>query len=443
MGSSVSILFFPAIILTAIYGGYGPSLVATVAATAALAFWFVPPYGSFDIGADDLIRLAVFGVVAVATASLSARRMRAEQSQDESFRGLQSTLQTMTKVSGWPLFVGETLEGGAHRALAHAAHVVGCDEAVAVWEAEDEPWVYLVSSSIGSALIKRAPDDRAVLLDEHQARFEASAPFQVEHVEGQAFFRGVPRAPELNPLLKLVAREIGNSLDQLTVHDRLRQLAVREDRIRVARDLHDGVLQALTGIRLQLQALADDETSSSAASDRLLALERAIAIEQRELRVFIEGLKPVDRSADSPRGALSRQLEELRERIGVEWETPIAVRVDPADLALPRAAAEPVVLMINEAIVNALKHAHATRVSVDVAASEDGGIRVLVSDDGRGFAFRGRRDHDDLVSSGAGPVSLRERVVSLGGRLSIDSATSGSRVEITLPAPAGTGVPAK
>jgi signal transduction histidine kinase len=284
--------------------------------------------------------------------------------------------------------------------------------------------------------VRHPPAERDTLFADHDRRFDASAPFHVEHVEGRAYFgQGMKVTTELTALLHLVAREIGNSLDQLSVHDRLRQIAVREDRIRVARDLHDGVLQALTGIRLQLQALADDETASQAATERLLALERAIAIEQRELRMFIDGLKPGERNVDVPRGSLDEQMEDLRQRLGAEWKTPLAIRVQPAGVILPRQTAEAVVLMVSEAIVNALKHSRATRVSVDVDATGRDSLRLTVVDDGRGFAFRGRRDHEDLVATGAGPVSLRERVVSLGGRLSIDSSASGSTVEIALPGP--------
>ena len=60
LGSSMSLFFFPAVVFTAMYGGHGPALVATVLSTLSLAFFFVQPYNSFDIGADDAIRLAVF-----------------------------------------------------------------------------------------------------------------------------------------------------------------------------------------------------------------------------------------------------------------------------------------------------------------------------------------------------------------------------------------------
>ncbi len=74
MGPSVSILFFPAVLFTAIYFGYGPAILATVLSTAALSYFFIPPYHSFNIGADDGIRLAVFAVIAIVAGSISAAR---------------------------------------------------------------------------------------------------------------------------------------------------------------------------------------------------------------------------------------------------------------------------------------------------------------------------------------------------------------------------------
>jgi signal transduction histidine kinase len=261
----------------------------------------------------------------------------------------------------------------------------------------------------------------------------ASAPFEIEHLKGRTFFSGVRSVtPDLVPLVEVVAREIGTSLDQLYLHDRLQQVAIREDRIRLARDLHDGVLQSLTGIRFQLQALADEQRDSSALGERLLAVERAIASEQRELRLFIEDLKPEARRTVAS-GPLARHLEELRTRLAVEWKTPILVRVEPADIVLQDGDDQAVRLMVREAVVNALKHAHPSRIAVDVSANGGGGLRIVVSNDGRGFPFRGRFDHEQLIAVNAGPVSLRDRIISLGGRLEIDSTATGSRLEITLP----------
>jgi len=479
IGPSVSILFFPTVILVAMYGGYGPALFTTLLSTTTLAFFFVPPYYSFHIGVDDVIRLTVFAVVAVVTASISSARARAEESHQRAIAELKGVLDTLRKVSGWPLFVDVSLAVGAAKLLAHAAGVVGCARAVAVWEAEEEPWVYVAGSGVhaadAEAIARCAPALLTPLVDPalegttfvsadapgadmavtvwHPSLFTAwrgrpvhpelgrrlvgpglaSAPFEVEHLKGRIFFSGEgSAAPELIPLVQVVVHEVGNSLERLYLQEHLHQIAIREDRIRVARDLHDGVLQSLTGIRLRLQALADEPDAPAIARDRLLALERAIAIEQREIRLFIEDLKPAHRPAAAARG-VAQALEELRGRLAVEWNTPISVRVSPADLPLPASAEQTFRLLVREAVVNALKHAHPSRVSVDVRAHGVDGLLVVVSDDGRGFPFHGRLEHEELVTSGVGPVSLRERLASFGGSLAIESMPTGSRVEITLP----------
>lgn len=475
MGTSVTILFFPAVIVTATYGGYGPSLLATILSSGALAYFFIPSHHPIDIGTDDLIRVIVFATVAMLTASLAAAQRRAEMAQRRALEESREALRTLRKVSGWPLFVDATLAGAAARLLEHAGSVVGSAAAVAVWEAEDEPWIYLVDSSAGETAVRRfAPKELehvvepeldwttfvsdstagangfivsrdgmlaswtgAVAHSAVAARLGdgplASAPFAVEHLRGRLFFTGLTSAsPDIIPLVEVVAREVGNSLERLHLHDRLQQVAIREDRIRVARDLHDGVLQSLTGIRFRLQALADEQDAPSAVRDQLLAVERAIAIEQRELRLFIEDLRPVPRRREAD-GTVASSLEELRARLAAEWSTPITIRVNPPELSLSQEAEQTLRFVVREGAVNALKHAHPSRVSVDVVHDSPEWLRVTIANDGRGFPFRGRLEHDELLAANAGPVSLRERLASVSGTLAIESSATGSRLEIALP----------
>ncbi len=470
---SIALLFFPAIILPAMYAGYGPALLATVLSTVSLAYFFVPPRFSFNIGLDDAIRLAVFMVVAVGTASFSYARQRAEDALRKSLRDLQLATNTLRKVSGWPVLIGPEMSEGARTILQHAATVVGSAHALAVWEAEDEPWVYLADDMSDRSDVEKHPpteltpfvpeafagatlltldpagENAAVLVSHNGAitRWRgpwmhaaiaarlveprcASAPFRTEHLVGRVFFSGLADVGEdLAPIIDVVAREVGASFDQVFLGGRMHGVAIREERIRLARDLHDGVLQTLTGIRFELQAIAEDAAASS--RDRLLAIERSIAIEQRELRLFIEDIKPTARTA-SDAGQLSQDLEAMRIRLGAEWKTPIVIRLTPAALSLPEAHARAVRLMIHEAIVNAMKHAHPSRVSVDLYGGVDV-LQIVISDDGRGFPFRGRVEHDELVGSSRGPASLRDRVVALDGRIAIESKVTGSRVEISLP----------
>jgi signal transduction histidine kinase len=476
MGTSVSILFFPAVLFTAIYGGYGPALLATVLSTAALAYFFVRPYWSFHIGADDIVRLAAFALVGVATAWISSARKRAEDAQRQAVTDLRGALSTLQKVSGWPIFVDASTATAASRLLAHAGSVMQCEQVVAIWEVKDEPWIYLASSDEGHGETERIPftefsdaapaelrkaayvsrdpvgDSMEAVLsgaggsrtwrgsladrkvrERLRGRGLASAPFEGEHLTGRMFCAGIPDAgQELIPLVEVVAHEVGNSLERLHLQGQLQQVAVREERIRVARDLHDGVLQSLTGIRLRLQTLADTSDAPPATRDNLLAVERAIAIEQRELRLFIEDLKPLSRRIGAA-GAVADVLQDIRERLEVEWKTPIIVRATPHDLRVTAGAEQTIRLLVREAIVNALKHAQPSRVSVDVERISPESLRVVVADDGRGFGFRGRRTHDELEAGNAGPVSLRERLSSVGGKLEIESMPTGSRIEMTLP----------
>jgi len=326
--------------------------------------------------------------------------------------------------------------------LEHAASVAGATSASAAWEAEEEPWLYIASSSPSDrdGILKHSPLELPPAgepLPAELARLigpgpHAAATFHTEHLAGRVFFAGVETStPDTMAIVNVVAREVGNSLDQLYLAERLRELAIREDRIRLARDLHDGVLQSLTGVRLELQAIAGASDAEPGPHDRLVAIERALAIEQRELRLFIEGLRPpVSPSAGS--GSLAQQLEEMTARLAAEWKVPIVTRVTPADIALAPPAMQGIRLMVHEAVVNALKHAQPSKVTVEVAA-RDRSLAIVVHDDGRGFPVLGHLDHDALVRQNAGPASLRERVTALGGRMAIDSTASGSRIEVIVP----------
>ena len=212
----------------------------------------------------------------------------------------------------------------------------------------------------------------------------------------------------------------------------MQDVAASQQRLRVARDLHDGVLQSLTGIRLELQNVAAELDTAAAESQRhrLLAIERTLAIEQRELRIFIDGLKP--REEARPENTLLVTLDALKERVALEWKVPVTMRVGPRVAAIPDTIERAIPPMVHEAVVNALKHGDPSRIRVDLDV-DNGALRIIVADDGHGFPFRGRYDHAALAEARLGPASLRDRAASLGGTLMIDSEGSGSRVEIVLP----------
>jgi signal transduction histidine kinase len=447
MGRSYQIFFFVAVLMTGLYGGYLPAVLASGLAALSLGYFFIEPVRTLSrYGVGDLIRFGAFNIIALSTAALSAARRRAEIAQQKTLTGLRSALDTMQKVSAWPLVIGTDTAASIQSVLRHAATTVGAAAVLGVWESEEEPWIYAaVAMRSGQTTHRFAPADvepwMAPNVEELHPKLRqlisdgpiVSAPFRTENLSGRVYFGGSEMATtEIGPAIEVVAREIGNSLDHVYVAERMRQLALREDRMRVSRDLHDGVLQALTGIRLELQDLAQDSTAQRTAHDRLVAAERALATEQRELRRFIEGLKPdVARPRES--GSLVASLNDLTSRLSLEWKTPISIRIGPTDLAVAEELAQPLWLMVHEAVINALKHGHPSRVAVVVEAV-DTGLSITVTDDGRGFPFRGRLEHDALLKSDAAPVSLRDRVAALNGTIAIDSGARGARVEIQLPA---------
>jgi signal transduction histidine kinase len=442
MGGSVSILFFPAVILPAVYAGYGPALLAAVLATLSMAYFFVPPAYVLNIGIDDAIRLAVFAAVATSPAWLSARRRYAEDALRRSMRELERHVQTLRRVSGWPALIGPDPATNVRHLLTHAASVVQAGAAAVLWEAEDEPWVYLATTKgppgISKEPVSRAGEWRNEPTDLDLVRLTGdghavSETFETEHVAGRVYFAGVTdHGTDLRLTLALVAHEVGTSLGKMQLAEHVRELAVYEDRIRVSRDLHDGVLQALTGVRLELQSIAD---VAGPMADRLRALERMLAAEQRELRLFIDDLRPSSRAL-SASGVIATRVQEMCARLSSEWRIPVTVRVTPPDVLVRSDVEQAIWLMIHEGVSNALKHSHPSRVAVDIEA-DDTELKVRIADDGLGFAFRGRLDHEALNESTAIPVTLRERVGALDGRMSVESRETGSCVEFVLPVVAG------
>ena len=382
------------------------------------------------------------------------------------------------RLARWPVPNASDPRAAVGRILEYAAQLMQAGTVVAVWESSDEPALREAIWTPGGVTVRTHPpgalrpltdesltratficagpvrDVRAVMVADHAGRLVrheglpldplfldrfsgdglATAPMRTELITGRVFFSSLGTPPaEAVPLTEVVTREIASSIEQVRVAVERQELAAREERIRVARDLHDGVLQGLTGVRLELRAIANESEASESVRQQLVSLERALAMEQRELRYFISGLEPeADRRIGiDRRSPLATRLDSVRQRLALEWKTPVTLRVSPLVPEVAPSLEEAVPLMVHEAAVNALKHASASRVAVDVETA-DGHLRISVADDGRGFPFRGSYNHDSLAASQVAPRSLFDRVTALGGTLSIDSSDRGSRVEMLL-----------
>jgi signal transduction histidine kinase len=235
-------------------------------------------------------------------------------------------------------------------------------------------------------------------------------------------------------LAAIVARQIEHRLE-LDYLARIRHAAVvAMERGRVARDVHDGVLQSLTSVALQLETIRRLlETRPQAAADAIEDLQSMLLVEQQSLRAFVRQLQGDTTGTDSGLGDL---LTELVQRLQREWRLDIKLNIlcDRAALngAIPAALAREVYQILREALVNVARHARASSAWVTVDLSDEQ-VFLLVADDGVGFRFHGTVDHAKLVRRGDGPRMLLGRVGALGGTVTIGSGSAGSRLTIKLP----------
>jgi len=212
----------------------------------------------------------------------------------------------------------------------------------------------------------------------------------------------------------------------------LRHAASLEERARLARDLHDGILQTLAGTVFELEVLRRQLPETSPIRTRLLDVQMLVVAQQRELRALIEPLKDIALAPPVDPATLTARCRELGRRIERQWGHRVEVSTERCARAVPERTAQQIYHLANEALVNAARHSGASMLGVELAV-EGGTAQIDVTDNGRGFPFHGQYDLKALDTMGLGPITLRHRLRTLGGNLVIDSSPSGSRVEMVLP----------
>ena len=227
-------------------------------------------------------------------------------------------------------------------------------------------------------------------------------------------------------------RQVMADISRFFSKSKVQHEAVEDERMRLARDLHDGVLQTLTGVTLQLEATSRlIATDPDGARARLAAIGDLITTEQRELRTFIERLKLVAGASLATSAELATALEKLRERTERLGGVRVALNVDGRG-GVPRSMGDEIFRIVQEALTNVTRHAHAQTVRVKVSVGIER-VCIAVNDDGVGFPFKGTYDLASLAARNRGPVSLRGRVAALRGDLVLTSSESGSSLDISVP----------
>jgi signal transduction histidine kinase len=262
-----------------------------------------------------------------------------------------------------------------------------------------------------------------------------SAPISAGDVRGRVFVAGSSRmSSEDLTIAGLVAEQIAAAFDRLAASAALRQGAASDERLRLARDLHDGVLQTLAGTALQLEEIAKQAgTDPRLVRDRIHALQEWLVGEQRAMRNFIRSLRP-DGEAITSGADLQRSLAELCGNLEKQWGLHCRVDINPARLQAPELLSFQIHQIVREAAANAVRHGSATELEIAVRRS-NGTINLSIADNGTGLPVSGCFDERACLDAQIGPRSLRERVIGLGGGLRLNSSEAGLRIEIDLPLP--------
>jgi signal transduction histidine kinase len=227
-------------------------------------------------------------------------------------------------------------------------------------------------------------------------------------------------------LVERFAAHAGLAIENARLSERVQALAVVEERERIGRDLHDGIIQRIYGVTLGLDdvpeiALRDPAAAAERVDRAIDALHDAI----REIRTFIYGLRP----GLDDEGSMGSALESLAEETRLNTTMQIEVTAPSVEGLSPTIRGE-LVSIAREALSNAVRHAAATRTTLQIG-EVDGQLKLQIADDGTGF------DADaPEVDGHQGLANMRRRAESLGGKLVLESAPGGgTRIIVTVPLP--------
>jgi|GEM_PF-1832104 len=229
----------------------------------------------------------------------------------------------------------------------------------------------------------------------------------------------------------LLAQLQATQLELETAHQNEKDLAVAEERIRLARDLHDSVTQSLYSVTLYAQAAADLLSAGEidTAAQHLRDLSETAQQAMREMRLLIFELRRPALDQDGLVAALQARLDAVERRGGLQTE--LQVQGCPQ---LPQAVQAELYAIAQEALNNVLKHSHAKNIRV-ILHCQDGLIELQICDDGVGFEPTAIQP-----SGGFGIAGMRERARKIAATLQIDSAPGqGARLIVRLPASEASG----
>jgi signal transduction histidine kinase len=250
----------------------------------------------------------------------------------------------------------------------------------------------------------------------------------IETWNGRLFVLGGSRSAWGEPEMRFLERFFSYITPVIHNAYLLRRLRTRIgalERARVARDLHDGVIQSLFGLELRVDALRRKMPDTEVAEE-LGGVQMQIRQELAALRELMAQMKPLELRPEQ----LIDYLADYVERFGRDTGIHSSFMSNVEEVHLPARTCNDIARVIQEALVNVRKHSGARNLLVRLTQT-GGRLTIVVDDDGRGFGFSGHYSHRDLEQQRKGPWVIKERLRAIGGELTLDTGPGqGARLEI-------------
>jgi len=347
----------------------------------------------------------------------------------------------LRELASWPHdIVPEDDRPWLSSSLRHASRVLGADRILVLWRDQDESAVRAAIWSDESvrfvdqvalpdeALVSPGPGPMVELVGGRQRdtlQALVGEDWQCAYASGFGTIRYRGSVIVIDPrfrdrdvtlLLQIVASRIAMELEQFSLVREYVSSAGLGERVRLARDLHDSVLQDLTAAVLQLNAAA--RSLSQPASGTLFQIRDTLQGHQARLRHFVGEAG----DGSNRKRCLADQLQMFVEPLGSQWDCRVAIRIDPPGLEVTDRIATELCLALSEATANAARHGGAREVTIAIRRRGKL-LDVTIRDDGSGNSLRGVPR----------PASLSNRIENLGGSMAVLLQDLGLCVRMEIP----------
>jgi signal transduction histidine kinase len=246
---------------------------------------------------------------------------------------------------------------------------------------------------------------------------------------------GEPFSDDDERLVEMFAVHAGIAIENARLHDQVQRLAVVEERERIGKDLHDGIIQAIYAVGLSLEdvpELVDEEDGRDEAVARVDRAIDSLNLVIADIRSYILRLRPAMGGEEDPVEALARLAEELGMHAVIDLEVDLG---GGAALlrSLPPDRRSDILFIAREALSNVARHSGASRTAL-VLLDDDGELVLCVEDNGRGFDPAAVPGPDSLGRH-QGLANMHDRAVGMNGTFAVERPDGpGTRIIVRVPA---------